>query len=646
MPQTSNRLVLQVDRATMGGNYLQGINTINANSYMVNKLAVRIGTTKDGVFTQGKLLPGETLWVTFEKQGTSITKTMLLAEQEITQLTATAEVDDVTITDVPTERQYEYVLTLPQAIMKNAGTWDFSLELRHIASINVQNISDVKYRGEWDASTGATQITGTPSTGDFYVCTKDGQYNPDGTKTWQTYALGNYAVYTGTEWVKSVNLFAFDWTKTSSKNTPYNLVVQNSLSTAENNQEITNETAAAFYAMVEEWLTTADQSLTVCCVCQTMITSSTGKSITTNKSSIKEGEPVVGQLALYSNGVALVESVSTSDFTAVVKAYHYIKINDGTATQKEIYAPTTGGTSGNILASTGAQNAPTWRKLTINGSTMTSDKTIYAPTTGGKEGQVLFSGGSGQTPTWGDAPTGGGGSSADVGEIQICCVANKLLTSSSIIVQNTYIEKGTPIVGKYILCLNGIALITAIKNTYVEIDRVIQRGFYINGVVNYDDVTFYAPRTSGTSGYFLVSSGSGMPVWKDPMSLTAFGANMCMVGYENGDTGEFGVATFTIFGNYTGGEVYSIEQMYNVIYNSVGENRTVLANGIWGELPVLAVMVADGNFTVMTMDMQPHTIDVLGEESAYAYAMMETTSMSKTFDDSDNWNNEGGDVWE
>lgn len=590
MPQTSNRLVLQVDRTTMGGSYLQGIDTINANSYMVNKLAVRIGTNKDGVFTQGKLLPGETLWVTFVKQGTSITKTMLLAEQEITQLTATEEVDGVTITEIPDEKQYEYVLTLPQAIMKNAGTWDFSLALRHVASVNVENISDVKYKGEWDASTGATQITGTPTAGDFYVCNTAGEFNPDGTKTWQTYALGNYAVYTGTEWVKSVNLFAFDWTKTSSKNTPYNLVVQNSLSEAENNEAITNETASAFYAMVEDWLTSADQALNVCCVCQTMITSSTGTTITTSKGSIKEGEPVVGQLALYSNGVALVESVGTDDFTAIVKAYHYIKINDGTATQKEIFAPTTGGTNGNILASTGTTTAPTWRKLTINGSTMTSDKTIYAPTTGGTAGQVLFSGGSGQTPTWGDAPTGGG-SSADVGEIQFCCIS----TNSSGISRgstgacniNTIIA-GEPVVGDRVLLQNGSGLITSIRDdgwVMYTVERVTH--ITLNGKPETPTNTyFYAPTSAGTSGYILTSKGSGAPQWTDPSTLGGGSAGNQYTFTVTDRDDESTTFVFTLFGDLTFEDTSGTWDDYSLLQfalrHNVGYNKIIPASGEYG----------------------------------------------------------------
>lgn len=71
-----------------------------------------------------------------------------------------------------------------------------------------------------------------------------------------------------------------------------------------------------------------------------------------------------------------------------------------------IYAPTTAGTSGYYLKSTGS-GAPTWDTIpaevtvTLNGSSTTTPS-FYAPTTAGTAGQALISNGSG-APTWGTA---------------------------------------------------------------------------------------------------------------------------------------------------------------------------------------------------------------------------------------------------
>ena len=649
----SNKLILQVDRKTMGGAYLQGITEINANSLLVNELVVKIGSwtgqtdnfnlydTETQKFTQGKLLAGETLWVDFAKRGTNITKSMLLIEREETLLSSTEEVDGVTITEVPAEKRYEYYLTLPQAIMQNAGVWDFSLSIKHVSAINVANINQLQYMGEWNAGTGAVQTVRTAEIGDFYHCTGVGYYNPDGTRNATQYQLGEHAVYNGTSWVGSTNLFEFDYIKSSSLNTPYNLTVNNSLTMAGSNKPITEADVAAFLEMLKF-------DIPICCVTSAVLNKNPNEYVNSGLSLVKAGVPVEGQYVLFTNGIGLIEEIKETTMSVKVLNAYKVRLNGENVTaDTSFFAPTNSGTNGQVLAAN-SNGIPVWRNLKINNSALTSNKSIYAPIEAGEAGQVLVSQGSGKEPTWGDAPTGGGGGggSADVGEIQICCVATQhVLGVGEGVINFATIEAGNPVVGKYALCSNGVGLITELKSTYAKIYVKTSHLTRLNGeLASY--ISFFAPISAGVSGYFLVSTGDGAPVWKDPSSLTAFGANMCMVLYENGDTGDFGVATFTIFGNYTGGEVYSIEQMYNIIYNSVGENHTVLANGMWNEMPVLAVMVADGYFVVMTMDMEQHTIEVLGEEGSYAHAMLEATSMSKTFNDSNNWNNEGGDVWE
>lgn len=94
-----------------------------------------------------------------------------------------------------------------------------------------------------------------------------------------------------------------------------------------------------------------------------------------------------------------------------------MKLNGSYTTVTEdnvnIYAPTSAGTSGQILKSNGTYSAPTWinapsGKLTFNGSETTVDTSLslYAPTTAGTSGQVLTSTGGG-APTWQNAATGG-----------------------------------------------------------------------------------------------------------------------------------------------------------------------------------------------------------------------------------------------
>ena len=460
----SNKLILQVDRRTMGGAYLQGITEINANSLLVNELVVRVGSwtgqtdnsqlydATTQTFTQGKLRAGETLWVDFEKQGTAITKSMMLIEREATTLTETAEIDGITVVEAPEEKQYEYYLTLPQAIMQNAGVWTFSLAIKHVSAINVAGINELQYMGEWNAGTGAVQTVRTAVLGDFYHCTGVGYYNPDGTRNPTQYQLGEHAVYNGTSWVGSVNLFEFDYIKSSSKTTPYNLTVNNSLTMAGSNKPITEADVSAFLQMANMLEQGLDFNIPICCVTSAVLNKNPNEYVNSSLSRVKAGVPVEGQYVLFTNGIGLVEEIKDTTMSVkVLNAYkvrlngenvtadiafyaptdsgedgkvltalndaepvwRHLRINNSTFTSdKSIYAPTGGGTNGYILTGTGATGIPTWRQLTINGSAMTSNRNIFAPTSAGVSGYILRSNGSG-SPSWVSPSTIGGGSSGN-----------------------------------------------------------------------------------------------------------------------------------------------------------------------------------------------------------------------------------------
>ena len=260
-------------------------------------------------------------------------------------------------------------------------------------------------------------------------------------------------------------------------------------------------------------------AIQVCCACQTMITESTGKIIETKKSRINAGKPVVGQYALYSNGIALVESVADNgDFTATVMAYNRITINGEVSTTKTIYAPTNIGSQGQMLVSTG--NVPVWRNVVVNGKGMQDGASIYAPTTFGTAGQMLVSNGQNKAPTWANVPESGGGSVEGAGEIQFCCFANVYSNATSIgsvqTVSKTDIVVGKPVVGQYAIVGSVFAEITKITDTNFSCTIKGMHNLRLNGVSTPLSTHFYAPKSSGTAGQVLVSQGSGKePVWKN-----------------------------------------------------------------------------------------------------------------------------------
>ena len=87
-----------------------------------------------------------------------------------------------------------------------------------------------------------------------------------------------------------------------------------------------------------------------------------------------------------------------------------VTLNGSATASPSFYAPTSAGTSGNYLKSSGS-GAPTWEtfptipSITLNGSSTTSPS-FYAPTTAGTSGYYLKSNGSG-APEWAAVSAGG-----------------------------------------------------------------------------------------------------------------------------------------------------------------------------------------------------------------------------------------------
>lgn len=69
-------------------------------------------------------------------------------------------------------------------------------------------LGQVSFKGTWNASSSTSQIVGTLSDGNYYICSAGGRYNPDGTDTGTAnyYGVGDWAIYhTGTGWDKVAN---------------------------------------------------------------------------------------------------------------------------------------------------------------------------------------------------------------------------------------------------------------------------------------------------------------------------------------------------------------------------------------------------------------------------------------------------------
>lgn len=69
-------------------------------------------------------------------------------------------------------------------------------------------LGQLSYKGVWDASTSTGAPATTKQKGDYYVCSKGGNYSPDGktaVSTYGSYAVGDWAVYNGVVWDKVDN---------------------------------------------------------------------------------------------------------------------------------------------------------------------------------------------------------------------------------------------------------------------------------------------------------------------------------------------------------------------------------------------------------------------------------------------------------
>ncbi len=188
----------------------------------------------------------------------------------------------------------------------------------------------------------------------------------------------------------------------------------------------------------------------------------------------------------------------------------------------------------------------------------------------------------------------GGGSSADVGEIQFCCVASVSTTTQ--IGKTTSIGKnnisGTPVVGGRVLFQNGFGLITSIDNNYVRctVEQIMRIMF--NGTSRaINETNFYAPTSAGASGYILRSNGSGMPSWTDPALLFGdFNASRVYTYAITDASDDYNRIVFRLFGRLGNDGIYlSVEdKIRNAIVSNVGYNAIVPANGaiageaVWG----------------------------------------------------------------
>ena len=169
MAKQSNRLVIQLDRLTLGGAYLEGIQNINANSSMVNQLVIRVGRwtgernddciydDPNSKFTLQQLSIGETLWVYFKKHGEPKTvHSCMLKERNITRFSETAEVDYEVGQEEIKEEGKEYWIYIPDPVMRNPGQWDFSFAIKHVATRETDDEGNVTYTFDYQKTSSQT----------------------------------------------------------------------------------------------------------------------------------------------------------------------------------------------------------------------------------------------------------------------------------------------------------------------------------------------------------------------------------------------------------------------------------------------------------------------------------------------------------
>lgn len=245
----------------------------------------------------------------------------------------------------------------------------------------------------------------------------------------------------------------------------------------------------------------------------------------------------------------------------------------------------------------------------------------------------------------------GGGSSADVGEIQFCCIASVSTTTQmggTTAISINSIPTGTPVVGERMLLQNGFGLITSIVGEYVnvKVEKVMRIGF--NGTSRtINETNFYAPLTAGVSGNILVSSGSGAPTWANPATIgggSSGNAYMFMLNATDDMGADVGQINFTLFGNYTGYYIDTMEALYNVVYNCVGTN-IVPANGVWNGTAICGFRVnGNGYFDLINRVGGHFSLYIYDEEAAWFSINYTTASLSKNFNASKNWSESEGEA--
>lgn len=123
----SNRLVVTVNE-NMEISYESGIQTVYLNSYLYNDFVCR---------PDFLLAPSQTMWITFKNAVSNPSiqlEPILLAERKTTVTNSTKQVVENSVSNIEQtdESGYEYYLQLPDAVMKNAGQWYFSLQIREL----------------------------------------------------------------------------------------------------------------------------------------------------------------------------------------------------------------------------------------------------------------------------------------------------------------------------------------------------------------------------------------------------------------------------------------------------------------------------------------------------------------------------------
>lgn len=180
--------------------------------------------------------------------------------------------------------------------------------------------------------------------------------------------------------------------------------------------------------------------------------------------------------------------------------------------------------------------------ITLNGSS-SSSPSFYAPTTAGTSGQVLTSNGSG-APTWAATPSGGGDifiatyDVTTIEQVRAAYQAGKYIicrSPSDFSAQGWYslaereivydVDEttifGETYIFRYVSGYSG-SNTSRVELWYIALDK--DGGWYYNNTnLNIPKITlngstttspnFYAPTTAGTSGQVLTSNGSGAPTW-------------------------------------------------------------------------------------------------------------------------------------